>query len=128
MRRSTRVPACAAVVWMLALIVVVGVAGCEREQRAIEQDLPAARAEKARSDAQAIAQAVKVYATTFGKLPESLAALTTVATVDGITGGPFLAAIPTAPAGWSPYEYERRDDGAFTVRSRSTEGVAVAAP
>lgn len=109
-------------------VLVAGIAGCKREQHAIEKDLPAARAEQARASAQAIAQAVRVYATTFGKLPESLAALTATETVDGVTAGPFLAAIPTPPDGWSPYEYERRDDGTFTVRSRSAAGIIVSAP
>jgi len=128
MRRSLRAGGRALILAALSLFAVLGSTGCQRQQRAIEQDLPAARAEKARADAQAIAQAINVYATTFGTPPGSLAALTTVATIDGITGGPFLAAIPTPPAGWSPYEYEHRDGGGFVVRSRSTDGAVVSAP
>ena len=34
---------------------------CEREQEAVEQDLPAARATRARADVQQIAAAVRIY-------------------------------------------------------------------
>ena len=44
---------------LLALTIVPALTACEQERRAIEQDLPAARATKARADAQAIASAVK---------------------------------------------------------------------
>ena len=127
-RPSTTGPWRAALIALLVLSVATGSAGCERQRRAVEQDLPATRAEKARADAQALAEAVRVYAATFGRLPDSLGALTTVATVDGISGGPFLAAIPTPPAGWSAYEYDHWGDNGFRIHSRSADGAVVSAP
>ncbi len=58
----------AAVVLIALLPLWLG--ACEREQKGISQDLPAARATKARADAQAIAGAVRQYQATFGALPE----------------------------------------------------------
>ncbi len=100
---------------------------CEREQKAVEQDLPAARATRARADVQQIAAAVQFYQATFGALPVSLDALTRAHTSGGISGGPFLASIPAPPAGWSPYQYARQGTDRFTVSS-SGGGVSVSAP
>jgi hypothetical protein len=92
---------------------------CEREEKMVREDLPMARATKARTDAQAIATAVSAYrASCGGGLPESLEALTTPTMVGGAPCGPMLATIPTPPPGWSPYVYTRQGDG-FTVASRS---------
>ena len=127
-------------VTLLALVaLVLGLAACEDQkraiqeklppaqmQKAIQEDLPAARAQKAQGDAQAIAAAVKMYSITFGTLPDSLEALTAPATAGGVTGGPFLSAVPTPPPGWSPFRYEKRDDGSFTVTSAG-DGATVSA-
>ena len=106
---------------------LLAVASCEREEKMIRQDLPAARQTKARSDAQQIARAVQVYRATFGGLPESLDALTRARTVDGVSGGPFLGSVPGPPAGWSPYQLTKRDGRQFTV-SASGDGITVTAP
>ena len=106
---------------------VRGLAGCEREQKGISEDLPAARATRARADAQAIAGAVRQYQATFGALPDSIADLTEARTVSGTTGGPFLARVPTPPNGFTPYQYAKQGDLNFTVTS-SGGGVSVTAP
>src|SRR2546428_2584213 len=70
-----------------------------------------ARIAKAQADARALASAVSIYAAHMGVVPPSgsagLAALTTVAVnAQSQSAGPFLAQIPTPPAGWpSPYVY-----------------------
>jgi hypothetical protein len=111
----------------LAVVVVVVGAGCEQQKQAILEDLPAARQQKARGDAQSIVGAIKLYQTLFGELPESVEALTREQTVKGVTGGPFLARVPEPPPGWSAYRLEKRDDGAFTVTA-SGEGKTATAP
>ena len=105
----------------------LGLVACEREQKGISTDLPAARATKARADAQAIASAVRQYQATLGALPESLDALLQAQTVSGVTGGPFLARIPAPPTGFTAYEYAKQGDINFTVTS-SGGGVTVTAP
>ena len=109
------------------ILVVLALGACQREQKAIEQDLPAARATKARADAQQIASAVRLYQATFGTLPESLGALTQAQTAGGVTGGPFLPSVPAPPAGWSPYQYVKQDRDRFTVSS-SGGNVTVTVP
>lgn len=102
--------------------------GCEREEKMVREDLPMARATKARVDAQTIATAVSTYrASCGGALPESLEALTTQTMVAGAPCGPVLGSIPVPPTGWSPYVYTRQSDLAFTVTS-SGGGVTVTAP
>ena len=81
-----------------ALVVLLALAACEREQKAIEKDLPAARIAKARTDVQAIAAAVRLHQASFGALPASLEALTRAQTAGGVTSGPLMASIP-GPAG-----------------------------
>ena len=115
----------AAVVVLAALL--IGAAGCEREQKAISTDLPATRATRARADSQAIAGAVRQYQATFGSLPGSIEELTQAQTISGVTGGPFLARVPTPPEGWSAYAYAKQGDAGFTVTS-SGGGVTVTAP
>ena len=105
----------------------LGLVACEREQKGISTDLPAARATKARADAQAIASAVRQYQATFGALPESIEDLIAARTVGGVTGGPFLARVPTPPTGFSPYQYAKQGDINFTVTS-SAGAVIVTAP
>ena len=108
-------------------VLSVGLVGCQREQKGISEDLPAARATRARADAQAIASAVRQYQATFGALPDAIADLTEARTVSGTTGGPFLARVPTPPNGFTPYQYAKQSDLNFTVTS-SGGGVTVTAP
>ena len=108
-------------------VLSLGLVACQREQKGISEDLPAARATRARADAQAIAGAVRQYQTTFGALPDSIADLIEARTVSGTTGGPFLARVPTPPNGFTPYQYAKQGDLNFTVTS-SGGGVTVTAP
>ena len=112
---------------VLIALLPLGFWACEREQKGISEDLPAARATKARADAQAIASAVRQYQVTFGALPESIEDLTGARTASGVTGGPFLARIPAPPTGFTPYQYARQGEVHFTVTS-SAGGVTVTAP
>ena len=113
----------------LAVILSAGLAlvACQREEKGISEDLPAARATRAQADAQAIGGAVRQYQATFGALPDSIEDLTAARTAGGVTGGPFLAKAPTPPAGWSAYQYARQSETNFTVTS-SGGGVTVTAP
>jgi hypothetical protein len=110
-------------------LLLTALLGCEREKRAIEEDLPASRIERARADARVIADAILLYSATFdGALPDSLTALTMQTTKDGTAAGPFLRSIPEPPLGWSAYRYERKRDGSFSVTSSSGDGLSVSAP
>lgn len=106
--------------------VVLALIGCEREEKAVREDLPLARTTKARTDVQTIATAVNTYRVTCGELPDSLEALTTKATVAGVACGPVLGSIPAPPSGWSAYVYTRQGE-TFTVSS-SGGGQTVTAP
>ena len=108
-------------------LVALALPACKQEQKGISEDLPAARATRARADAQAIAGAVRQYQATFGTLPESIADLTEARTLSGTTGGPFLARVPTPPAGFTPYQYARQGDANFAITS-SAGAVTVTAP
>jgi len=110
-----------------SLVVLLALAACEREQKAIEKDLPATRVAKARADVQQIAAAVRLYQASFGALPASLEALTRAETVGGVTSGPLMTSIPAPPAGWSAYQYARQGADRFTVSS-SGGGLTVSAP
>jgi hypothetical protein len=116
---------------MLGRVVVVAVlslalGACEREEKMVREDLPMARATKARTDVQTIATAVNTYRVTCGSLPDSLEALTTKTTLSGIPCGPVLGSIPAPPTGWSAYVYTRQGE-TFTVSS-SGGGQTVTAP
>jgi len=112
---------------VVAAVLSLAMGACQREQKAISEDLPAARATKAKADADAIASATRQYQATFGTLPESIEDLTGARTVSGVTGGPYLAKIPTPPTGWSAYQYAKQGDTTFTITS-SGGGVTVTAP
>ena len=98
-------------------------AACEAQQKAVEEDLPAARATKARADVQQLAAAVRLYHATVGALPASLVSLTQ----GSAGGGPVLASIPAPPAGWSAYAYARHGSDRFSI-SATGNGVTVSAP
>lgn len=111
---------------LVATALLLALFGCEREEKAVREDLPLARMTKARSDVQAIAAAVNTYRVTCGTLPESLEALVTQSSVNGMPCGPVLGSIPVPPSGWSAYAYTRQGDG-FSVTS-SGNGQTVSAP
>lgn len=112
----------AAVIGMAVLALVA----CQREQQGISEDLPAARATRAQADAQAIAGAVRQYQTIFGTLPDSIEDLTEARTAGGVSGGPFLAKVPTPPSGWAAYQYAKQSDTNFTVTSSGPGGTVTA--
>jgi len=80
-----------------------------------------ARLAKAQADARALASAVSIYSAHTGTLPASgaLSVLTTqVTNAQGQVGGPFMANIPAAPAGWGAYNYTATvSTGTFTITS-----------
>jgi hypothetical protein len=106
---------------------LVAVGGCERQERALREDLPASRAVQAQADAQEIARAVHLYQAAFGTLPKALDELTRAQTIGGVTAGPFLSRVPAPPAGWTAYQYARHGADRFSVAS-SGGGAAVTAP
>lgn len=86
------------------------------------------RIAKAQADARALASAVSMYAGHMQVLPTSLPALLTAATNgQGQVAGPFIAAIPVPPAGWTTYAYSAFSSGAFTI-SASGDGTIVTTP
>jgi type II secretion system protein G len=89
-----------------------------------------ARIAKAEADARTLASSVSIYMAHMGTLPASgnLAALNTAATNTlGQVAGPFMASTPTAPAGWSAYNYVNNGDGTFSISS-SGDGTTVTKP
>ena len=62
-----------------------------------------ARIAKGQADTRALASAVSIYSAHMGLVPTSLALLTNVASnAQGQTAGPFMAALPSTPGGWTP--------------------------
>ena len=108
-------------------LILLALPACKAEQKGISEDLPAARATKARADAQVIAGAVRQYQATFGSLPDSIEDLTEARTASGVTGGPFLARVPTPPTGFTPYQYAKQGDVNFTITS-SAGAITITAP
>jgi hypothetical protein len=64
-----------------------------------------------------------------GSLPAALGDLTTAATNSlGQVGGPFMASIPSGPAGWASYTYAPvATAGTFTI-SNAGDGTTVSLP
>ena len=87
-----------------------------------------ARLAKAQADARALASAVSVYSAHVGSLPGALTDLTSVVTnALGQSGGPFMASIPSGPAGWSTYAYSSTTSGTFTI-TNSGDSTTVSVP
>jgi type II secretion system protein G len=87
-----------------------------------------ARLAKAQADARALASAVSIYSAHMGTLPTALTNLTTVVTnTQGQPGGPFLASVPSGPAGWGTYAYTSTASGTFTI-SNSGDSTSVSVP
>ena len=106
---------------------LVALVACERQEKALKEDLPASRAVKAQADAQEIAKAVRLYQAAFGTLPSALDELTRAQTIGGVTAGPFLSRVPEPPAGWTAFAYTRQGADRFAVVS-SGGGATVTAP
>ena len=87
------------------------------------------RVAKAQADSRTLASAVSVYGAHMGRIPSTLAQLTSVTTnALGQPGGPFMAQVPTAPGGWSTYNYSANvTAGTFTI-STSGDGTTVSLP
>jgi len=91
-----------------------------------------ARIAKAQADARALASAVSIYSAHMGVVPPtaSLSVLTAVA-VNTLnqSAGPFMATIPTPPAGWSANYTFTSDTAAGTfVISASGDNTSVSLP
>src|ERR1700737_1615179 len=87
-----------------------------------------ARLAKAQADARALASAVSIYSAHVGSLPGALTALTSVVTNSlGQAGGPFMASVPSGPAGWGAYGYTSTASGTFTI-TNSGDGTTVSLP
>ena len=93
-----------------------------------------ARVARVQADLRAIGSAISIYQTHMGALPATLSDLT-AATTNGLgqPAGPFLASIPSPPAGgspaWSAYSsgYVTRSDGSFTLTSTG-DGYTITVP
>ena len=87
-----------------------------------------ARLAKAQADARALASAVSIYSAHMGTLPGNLSALTSVVSNSlGQPGGPFMASVPSGPAGWGAYGYTSSGSGTFTI-SNSGDSTSVSLP
>jgi len=87
-----------------------------------------ARLAKAQADARALASAVSIYSAHMGTLPGALTDLTSVVTnTQGQPGGPFMASVPSGPAGWGTYAYTSTASGTFTI-SNSGDSTSVSVP
>jgi type IV pilus assembly protein PilA len=88
-----------------------------------------ARLAKAQADARALASAVSIYSAHMGNIPLALANLTTAATNSlGQVAGPFMASIPSGPAGWGAYNYTPvATAGTFTI-TNSGDSTSVSVP
>jgi hypothetical protein len=63
-----------------------------------------------------------------GTLPTALTNLTSVVTNTlGQAGGPFMASVPSGPAGWGTYAYTSTASGTFTI-SNSGDSTSVSVP
>ncbi|HKC06748.1 MAG TPA: prepilin-type N-terminal cleavage/methylation domain-containing protein [Methylomirabilota bacterium] len=87
-----------------------------------------ARLAKAQADSRALASAVSIYSAHMGTLPTALTNLTSVVTNTlGQAGGPFMASVPSGPAGWGAYAYTSTASGTFTI-SNSGDSTSVSVP
>jgi type II secretion system protein G len=88
-----------------------------------------ARIAKAQADARAIVSAASIYGAHMGVVPTALTQLTSsVMNPQGQTAGPFLAAVPAAPSGWSAYSYTAdTSTGVFSV-SATGDNTTVTVP
>jgi type II secretion system protein G len=86
-----------------------------------------ARIAKAQADARTLVSAISMYSATFGSLPAALAGLTSLQTINGVTGGPFMKSVPLQPSGWTAYSYSSATDGTFTVTA-SGDNTTVTSP
>jgi len=88
-----------------------------------------ARLAQAQADSRSLASAISTYGAHMGRIPSTLTQLTTVSTnAQGHSAGPFMAAIPVAPGGWTSYSYTPNvSAGTFTITT-SGDGTSVSVP
>jgi hypothetical protein len=85
-------------------------------------------AREGQADARVLASAISVYTAVAGTLPAALSNLTSVITNVTPNAGPFVASVPTPPAGWSAYTYTPvATAGTFTI-SANGDGTSVLQP
>jgi prepilin-type N-terminal cleavage/methylation domain-containing protein len=87
------------------------------------------RLAKAQADSRTLASAVGVYGSHMGRIPTALTQLTIVSTnAQGLSAGPFVASVPTAPGGWLAYTYTPNTaTGTFTITT-SGDGTTISIP
>ena len=87
------------------------------------------RLAKAQADSRTLASAVSIYGAHMGRIPSTLAQLTSVSTnALGQPGGPFMAQVPAAPGGWASYAYTPNVTAGTLTISTSGDGTSVALP
>jgi type II secretion system protein G len=89
-----------------------------------------ARIAKAQADVRSLASAVTMYSAHMGTIPTALSQLTAQAVnAQNQTAGPFMAALPTPPAGWStPYAYAFDTASGTFVISATGDGTTASVP
>jgi type II secretion system protein G len=92
-----------------------------------------ARIAKAQADARTLASAVSIYSAHMGTVPTALANLLAVATnSQNQTAGPFMATLPTTPAGWTPanatYAYAQSTAAGTFIISATGDGTTASSP
>jgi len=91
-----------------------------------------ARIAKAQADTRALVSAVSIYSAHMGFVPTALAQLTVVVSnTQGQTAGPFMASLPTSPAGWTPstgYAYAQSTAAGTFNLSATGDGATVSMP
>src|SRR5262249_47853755 len=90
------------------------------------------RIEKAQSDLEIIAAAVKAYTAHMGTLPAALTVLTTTATNRlNWSAGPFMPSVPRPPSGgtpaWGNYTYTSSTTGTFSLTATG-DGTTITLP
>ena len=86
------------------------------------------RIAKAQGDMRTIASAVSIYSAHMQANPTALSELIVASTnAYGQTGGPFLAAVPTQPGGWSAYAYTTNANGVFAITATG-DGTTITVP
>ena len=90
------------------------------------------RIEKAQSDLDMLATAVKAYTVHMGTLPAALTVLTTTATNRlNWSAGPFMPLVPNPPSGgtpaWGAYTYTSSTAGTFSLTAMG-DGTTITVP
>ena len=92
-----------------------------------------ARIAKAQADTRALASAVMIYSAHMGSIPTGLGLLLSVAVnAQSQSAGPFMAALPATPAGWSSvagtYEFTPNVTAGTFVLSATGDNATASSP